>query len=192
MFKVGVTGGIGSGKSTICKVFQKLGAPVYYADQEAKELMVSNSNIVREIKNVFGEESYVDEKYNSAYISSVVFKDESKLETLNKIVHPEVARHFSDWINKQNFPYIIKEAAILFETGSYKSMDYNILVVTEEEERIRRVMDGDDISKEEVVSRISKQWNDKQKSKFADYILKNDQEPILNEILNLHKDFLIK
>lgn len=193
MFKVGITGGIGSGKTTVCKVFELLGVPVFYADSVAKSIMYTDNELREQIIRVFGKDSYfVNGDLNRAYISSIVFKDETELQKLNGLVHPAVFRAFDLWVSEQvNAPYVMKEAALLFESGSYKMCDQTILILAPEAIRIARVTERDKISEEDVKLRMKKQWPDAEKQKLADHILRNDESHLLiPEIINLHRQFI--
>lgn len=190
--KIGITGGIGSGKSYVAKVFKALGVPFYDADKEAKELMNTNLAIKNALISEFGKEVYdIEGHLNRAYLASQVFRDKKKLDKLNAIVHPMVIQHGEDWALSQTFPYSLKEAALLFESGSYKKLDYTILVTAPTDIRIARVMQRDAITREEVQDRINKQLPDEEKQKLADFIIINDGiAPLLPQILPLHTLFL--
>jgi dephospho-CoA kinase len=193
MIKVGITGGIGSGKTTVCRVFELLGVPVFYADNVAKTIMQTDSQLKNEILNTFGQESYlVDGQLNRPYISSIVFKDLLQLNKLNALVHPAVFRAFDRWIVEQkDVPYILKEAAILYESESYKMCDLSILVNSPESTRISRIKARDHISEEEIMLRMKRQFSDEQKMKLANHILINDENRLLiPQILDLHQQFL--
>jgi dephospho-CoA kinase len=193
MLKIGITGGIGSGKTTVCKVFELLGIPVFYADHVAKSIMQTDLQLKNEILIAFGPQSYsIDGLLNRSYISSIVFKDEAQLNKLNSIVHPAVFRAFDQWIaNHSGAPYILKEAALLFESESYKMCDLSILVISPEDIRIRRVIARDHISKDEIMLRMKRQFTDEQKMKLADHMIINDESRLLiPQILSLHQQFL--
>ncbi len=187
--KVGITGGIGSGKSTVSKLFEFLGIPVYYADDEAKKLMVEDQKLIQELKDTFGEETYIDGVLNRAYLANLVFKNEKLLAKLNSIVHPALGRHYEQWhLQQQNVPYTIKEAAILFEMGAADHMDKVITVFAPMELRISRVIDRDDVSRESVINRISKQMPDEEKVKRADFVIMNDgSQSLIAQIIEIHK-----
>lgn len=189
---IGITGGIGSGKSYVAKVFKALGVPFYDADKEAKELMNTNPAIKSALILEFGKEVYdIDGHLDRAYLASKVFRDKEKLNKLNAIVHPIVIQHGEDWALSQTFPYSLKEAALLFESGSYEKLDYTILVTAPTDIRIARVMQRDAITREEVLDRINKQLSDEEKQKLADFTIVNDGlTPLLPQILPLHKQFL--
>ena len=193
MLKIGITGGIGSGKTTVCKVFELLDIPIFYADTIAKSIMHTDPVLKKEILKTFGEKSYLsDGELNRPYISSIVFNNESELNKLNALVHPAVFRAFDKWLVKHSdAPYIIKEAALLFETESYKMCDLSVLVISPEASRIRRVIARDGISHDEILLRMKRQLSDDQKLKLADHILINDESRLLiPQILALHQQFL--
>jgi len=188
---VGLTGGIGSGKTTIAKFFMEFGVGVYIADSEAKNLMHTDISIIDAIKSLFGEAAYKKEKLNRSFIAEKVFNNKILLDKLNAIVHPKVETHFKNWVQKQTGNYCIKEAAILFETGGNKKCDYVILVTAPKKLRISRVTERDNTPAKAVESRIDNQWNDKKKKKLADFVIENidlisskNQVGIIHEILN--------
>ncbi|MGB0367063.1 MAG: dephospho-CoA kinase [Flavobacteriaceae bacterium] len=188
---IGLTGGIGSGKSRIVAVFTALGVPCYIADQEAKKLMVDNARVKQQIIDLFGEKAYNQNDLNRAYIGELVFNDSQKLAALNAIIHPEVAQDFSVWVSQQDYPYVIKEVAILFETAGYKAVDQSILITAPKEIRLQRAMKRDQCTKEEVLARMNNQWEDEQRLPLASHVIENlawkDTE---KEIKRLHKYFL--
>lgn len=190
--KVGITGGIGTGKSFVSKIFKTMGIPFYDADLEAKLIMVKDNNIRMALVKAFGPETYFEDgSLNRVYLSKQVFDNSQRLEMLNNIVHPAVIRAGVDWSNAQNGPYSLKEAALLYESGSYKKLDYTILVTAPEELRIARVMKRDKVSREEVLNRIQKQMPEEEKLKFADFVIHNDeQQPLLPQIINIHHTLL--
>lgn len=170
---IGLTGGIGSGKSTIAKYFESKGIPVYIADIEAKKILDSNL-VIGKVVDAFGMDVLEDEKINRTKLSAVVFNNPEKLKQLNAIIHPQVKIHFLDWVKKhENFPIVIKEAAILFESGSYKDCDKIILVTAPKEIRIQRVMQRDNVTKEAVEARMANQWEDEKKIKLSDFVIQN-------------------
>ena len=192
MLKIGITGGIGSGKSTIVRFFELKGIPVFIADTEAKILMDTSSEIRRRFISVFGDDIYRPNlTLNRKKLAEQIFTIPSRMDFVNSVIHPEVRRQFEGWLRKQTSPYIIYEAAILFETGYYKSIDYTILVTAPVGMRIERVMKRDNISRKKVEERISNQWSDEKKTELADYIIKNDnRELLLPQLNNLHEKFL--
>ena len=183
MLVVGLTGGIGSGKTTVAKLLEKQGIPVYYSDDRAKLLMQNSDEIRRELKAEFGEEVYNSDGLNREYLAKIVFGDKSRLKTLNSIVHPVVANDFKDWINSQESEIVVKEAAILFESGAFKTCDITVTVYTDVEERIERVQKRDGVNRDQVLSRINNQWTDKQRNEKADIIIKNnDVDPTVENV----------
>ena len=191
--KVGITGGIGSGKSTVCRMFALLGIPVFEADKVAKELMNTSPEISEKLIRLFGAAVYLpDHTIDRKYLAGIVFNNPSLLAQLNEVVHPVVRKAFFDWCDKQKSPYIIHEAAILFESGFYKMMDKTIVVITREEERISRVMKRDGVTLEMVNERIKNQWNDEQRRKLADFIIgNNEDELIIPQVLEIDKKIRI-
>jgi len=194
MLKIGITGGIGSGKTTVCKVFELLGVPVFYADDVAKSIMSTDPILKSGILDAFGENSYTKNgELNRSYISSVVFNDKNELGKLNSLVHPAVFRAFDNWVlNQKGASYIIKEAALLYESDAYKMCDQSILVISPVETRINRVQARDGISAEDIQLRMNRQFTDDQKIGFADHILNNDEKKLLiPQILQLHQQFMM-
>ena len=188
---VGLTGGIGSGKSTVASMFQKLGVPIYNSDVEAKNLMGRSKKIKKDIEALLGKESYLDGEPNRGYIAQKVFKDKILLRDLNNIVHPAVRRHFKSWCKRQNTTYVIQEAAIIFENGTQKRYDKIILVTAPRDIRIQRVVDRDGITAEQVMARMDNQWPDSEKEKFSDFIIENiDLEATEGEVLKIHHKLL--
>ena len=174
MTTVGLTGGIGSGKTTIANLFAtEFAIPVYIADTKAKELIAQDAHLQQEIKALLGEEAFVEGKYNTAFVASIVFSTPKKLQALNQLIHPYVQQDFARWREKQHSPYVIKESAILFESGSYKDCDYIITVTAPLEERIRRVMLRDKIDRKTVEKRIKNQWNDENRIKLSTFVVDN-------------------
>lgn len=193
MLKVGLTGGIGSGKSTVAKIFEVLGIPVYYADDAAKRLMNEDKELKAAITRHFGNESYINDQLNRSYLASVVFNNEEKLALLNSLTHPATILDASRWMQKQHSPYIIKEAALIFESGSNEQLDYVIGVYAPAPLRIRRTMDRDHITQEEVLKRISRQMNEEEKMKRCDFIIINDeQQMLIPQVLAIHERLTLK
>jgi len=193
MLKIGITGGIGSGKTTISKVFEVLGIPVFYADDAAKQVMTADTILIGALKDTFGDEAYFsDGSLNRKYIANIVFNNPAELAKLNAITHPAVFRAFDDWLKKiHNAPYVIKEAALMFESGSAKLCDKNILVYAPLEMRIDRVVKRDGLSRAEVESRNARQFTDEQKRALADYVITNDDSQlVVPQVLALHQQFL--
>ena len=188
--KVGITGGIGSGKSIVCKVFKLLGAPVFEADQVAKNLMNSNQEIIDHLIQLYGKEIYTDnDGLNRKKLAEIIFNNDIERERVNKIVHPWVRTEFEKWSQIQKALYVIHEAAILFESGFYKMMDFTILVTAPEEIRIKRVMKRDEVDTKIVKERIAKQWPDSEKRKLASFELQNDNSGlIIPQIIEIDKN----
>ncbi|WP_025664005.1 dephospho-CoA kinase [Aquimarina megaterium] len=184
---VGLTGGIGSGKSTVAKMFEQLGVAVYIADIEAKRLMNEDALVKKQIIDLLGNDSYINEELNRSYIANVVFNDSSKLLQLNAIVHPAVANHFDCWKSKQKGNYVVKEAAILFENEGHKQCDYTILVSAPIETRIERVLKRDKTTREDILSRMNNQWEDARKIPLADFVIYNKNiEDTENQVHKVH------
>ena len=190
---VGLTGGIGSGKTTIANFFKELGVPIYIADTEAKALMNRSKVIKRKLIALFGDNAYQNEKLNHDFLSKQIFNNKDLLQKMNAIVHPKVASHFKRWVKKQEAPYVISEAAILFENGSYTKYDYIITVTAPEEVRLKRVMSRDSASKEKVKSVMNNQWKDEEKIKLSDYVIQNiNLEEAKAQVLQIHQNLLQK
>lgn len=190
----GLTGGIGSGKSTVAKWFIENGVPVYNSDNEAKWLMNNDENLKLELIKLFGKETYINGQYNRSFVASKVFGNPNLLLKLNSIVHPAVFEHFDKWIQSQNANFIVKEAAILFESGSYKDCDAIISVVADENIRIKRVMQRDELSEEQVKARIKNQWTDEQRIEKSDFVIDNNSDLIhlKTEFERVYKELLTK
>ena len=193
MLKVGITGGIGSGKSTITSLFHDLGVPIYNSDERAKWLLSNDVDLMNQIKILFGQESYSNNKLNRAHIANIVFQDHDMLKQLNAIVHPLVKIDFENWLLLQKKePLVIKEAAILIESGAYKELDILIVVFANKEIRIKRVMNRDNVAKEDVEKRIETQLSDSERLKFAHYSIENnkDQSNLKKQVGELYKQLL--
>lgn len=189
---VGLTGGIGSGKTTVGTLFEELGVPVYNSDEEAKKLMATSSKVKQAIIRLLGKEAYADGKLDKTYISGRIFADESLLVKMNAIVHPAVRKHFLKWVEKQKFPYVIQEAAIIFEIGSQEFYDRIILVKAPKEIRVERIMKRNKYaSKESVEERMQNQWEDAKKIKGSDYVIENlDLVQTRAEVVKVHQALL--
>lgn len=192
--KIGITGGIGSGKTTVCKIFETLSIPVYYSDIRAKELMEKDVRLVQLIIKNFGPATYdINKKLNRTYLAEKVFNDTDAIKTLNQLVHPAVGKDFEVWYNNitSKPPYILKEAALIFESGINKSLSKIIVVDAPEDISIDRVVQRDGISKEMVRARMSKQMETSKKVSLADYIINNDgKQALIPQILALHKKLI--
>ncbi|MBC3759736.1 dephospho-CoA kinase [Hyunsoonleella sp. SJ7] len=190
---VGLTGGIGSGKTTVAKAFEALGIPVYIADEEAKKLMRRSKVIKRKLIALFGENAYVDGKLNRPFLAEIIFNDKAILQKMNAIVHPKVKRHFEKWVAKQNAPYVIKEVAILFENGGHKQMDFIITVTAPISLRIERLLNRDNSSKEKIESIMKNQWPDDKKITLSDFVISNeDLEKTKHQVQEIHLQILKK
>ena len=191
MIKIGLTGGIGSGKTTVAEVFAQLGISIYLSDDRAKALMVNDEELQTAIVSLFGEESYASGQLNRSYIASKVFSDKKDLERLNALVHPALKKDFDLWCIEQTSPYILKEAAILFESGANKGLDKVILVEAPAEIRLSRVMKRDKVSSESVLARMEVQWSDERKKSFSDYVIRNDDKcSVLEQVLKIHNELI--
>lgn len=195
MIKIGITGGIGSGKSTVCKVFASLGIPINDADSLAKRIITEDKELKESIITNFGKEAYFpDNTYNRNYISNIVFNDKDKLALLNELVHPKVIEYSNSWAEKfSHEPYVIKEAALMFESGSYKHNDFNLLVESPVELRIKRICERDSISEDMALKKINSQMSDSDRRKLADAIIINDeQHSLIAQIVQIHQNIISK
>ncbi|MCJ8209988.1 dephospho-CoA kinase [Mucilaginibacter sp. RS28] len=193
MIKIGITGNIGSGKTTVSKVFALLGVPVFYADTAAKEVMVKDAELMEGLVKLFGKESYLEDGVlNRKYIASKVFNNPDELAKLNALVHPAVFRAFDNWaVAYADVPYTLKEAALMFESDSYKMCDYTIVVTAPLEMRLQRVVGRDHITREEALARDARQMNEEEKIRLADYRIWNDDSRlVIPQVLELHQQFL--
>jgi len=188
VLRVGITGGIGSGKTVVAKIFEVLGIPVYNADERARWIQENNQDVIKDTKALFGEDAYLNGKLNRTFISNQVFKDKEKLAQLNQIVHPKVGEDFERWAKERaSYPYVLKEAALFFEAGSHKDMDLMITVVSPLDIRIKRIVKRDpQRTEEDIRSIISKQLPEEEKVKLSDFVIYNDEEhPLIPQVLNL-------
>ncbi len=190
MIKIGITGGIGSGKSTACAIFELLDVPVYYADDEAKKILEIDQTVKKSVIKLFGRDILNEqERLDRKKISAIVFKDDKKLEQLNSIIHPAIAMHFTNWLKEySSHKYILKEAAILFESDAYKQVDKAIVVVAPLELRIKRAMQRDNISPEQVKERMKYQISDEEKIKRSQFVIHNDEQQLLiPQVIAIHE-----
>lgn len=188
---VGLTGGIGSGKTTVAKAFAKLGVPVYIADEEAKSLMKHSKIIKRKLIKLFGPEAYVENELNKPFLANIIFSDKTYLEKMNTIVHPKVARHFEKWVLKQTAAYVIKEVAILFENGGDKSCDLIITVTAPIDTRIKRLLKRDNTTKEKIKAIMKNQWTDEEKIKHSHFVIENiNLEATQAQVAKIHEEIL--
>ena len=191
MVKVGLTGGIGSGKTTVSNFLLEYGIPVYNSDSQGKKLMNTNLELINDIVNIFGESVYNNGVLNTNLLSSIVFSDPEKIKQLNNLVHPKVAEDFNQWVGKNNNqPILIKEAAILIESGAYLNMDKIILVISKKSNRIKRVSKRDNSDFESIEKRINFQLTDDEKIQYADYIIENNSslDDLKNEVLRVFNE----
>lgn len=188
MLKVGITGGIGSGKTTVCRIFEVLGVPIYYADDRAKNLMVTNQKLIAQIKETFGEEAYTEGSLNREFLAQKVFNDKIALNHLNALVHPAVFTDVKDWMQQfEDRPYVLEEAALLFESGSYKFLDKLITVYAPIEVRIHRLKLRDKATYEQITARMKHQFSDEEKMKMADFVVYNDgSHKLIPQVLAIH------
>jgi dephospho-CoA kinase len=193
MLKIGLTGGIGSGKSTVASIFEILGVPVYYADVRAKKLMEQNDDIIHFIKKTFGEDSYINGNLNKTHLSAQLFVDSKKREQLNSFVHPLTIADAENWMNSQSSAYCIKEAALIFESKAEKNLDLVIGVFSPLELRLERIINRDHITNTEALAKINSQMNEDEKMRKCDYVIhNNEQELLTQQVLKLHKQVLQK
>lgn len=192
MMVVGITGGIGSGKTTVANMFVELGIPLYVADDQAKLLMNTSPVIKQKLVALFGEETYLNNQLNRPFLASQIFQNKELLNKMNAIVHPEVGRHFEEWKKQQVAPYVLKEAAIIFENNLQAQYDYIITVVADLDKRISRVVKRDETTEEKVLSIVSNQLSDREKEKLSDFVIRNhDLTETHSQVLNIHS-FLLK
>ncbi|MBN1985519.1 MAG: dephospho-CoA kinase [Prolixibacteraceae bacterium] len=182
--KVGITGGMGSGKSTVCKIFKLLGAPVFEADVVAKQLLNTHPKIKKGLIRLFGEGIYMqDGAIDRKKLAGIIFNNKIQLANMNRLVHPVVLDEFNKWLEKQQDAYIIHEAAILFESGFYKMMDFTLLISAPLQQRIERVMKRDGVGEQQVLERINRQWTDEEKRKLASLEIINDNKHLIIPVI---------
>lgn len=190
MLKIGLTGGIGSGKTTVGEVFQQLGVSVYASDNRAKALMTENLSLRSGLISLFGEQAFMNKTLNRSFIASKVFSNTQLLTKLNTLVHPFVEKDFQAWFKRQEGAYVLKEAAILFESGAYKGLDEVVLVEAPMELRVNRVISRDGSHREDVIARMEMQWSDEKKKELSDHLIVNDEKSsLLEQVLKLHHHF---
>lgn len=188
---VGITGGIGSGKTTVSKFFEEQGIPIYHADKEAKALMNRSKIIKRKLVALFGNNAYKNDKINRSFLRQKIFEDKLLLKQMNAIVHPKVNSHFKNWLKKQDAPYILKEVAIIFENNLQHQYDYIIAVVADKENRIKRVVKRDNVSRTSVISIMNNQLSDKEKIEKSDFVIINNNLEIAKiKVLEIHKKLI--
>ncbi|MEC7005711.1 MAG: dephospho-CoA kinase [Bacteroidota bacterium] len=194
MLKVGITGGIGSGKSTVSRFFSELGVPVYDSDQRAKSLMQHDDSIIIKIKKEFGDDSYLNNVLNRSHIAEIVFKNELKLKQLNAIVHPVVRTDFNNWLSQNsNARFVIKEAAIMIESGAYKDLDKLIVVNANREQKIKWIKKRDHLLLEDIENRIQNQLSDKIRNQYADFIIENNssKKELKQQVLSIYNKLIV-
>lgn len=194
MLKVGITGGIGSGKSTVSRFFSELGVPVYDSDQRAKSLMQHDDSIIIKIKKEFGDGSYLNNVLNRSHIAEIVFKNELKLKQLNAIVHPVVRTDFNNWLSQNsNAKFVIKEAAIMIESGAYKDLDKLIVVNANREQKIKWIKKRDHLLLEDIENRIQNQLSDKIRNQYADFIIENNssKKELKQQVLSIYNKLTV-
>jgi dephospho-CoA kinase len=187
---VGITGGIGSGKTTVAKIFEKMGIPIYIADEKSRERTATDPRIKSYIQETYGDKLFdSDGSLKRKALGEIVFPDKDKLKALNEVIHPIVAEDFKEWLAQQNAPYILKEAAVLFESGTYNDCDYIIVVVAPRELRIKRVMERSGLTREEIESRMNHQWSDDDKIALSDFVIRNgEDDALMPQIFEIHED----
>ncbi len=191
ILKIGLTGGIGSGKTTIAKIFELLKVPVYYADDASKRLYHTNKELMAGLIKHFGEDIYINEELNRSKLAAEVFNNPQRLELLNSLVHPVTIKDAEEWMAQQTTTYIIKEAALLFEAGSANALDYIVGVSAPESLRIQRVMERDGLNEDAVLSRMKRQMNEERKMALCDFVIENDERAlVIPQVLKLHEQFL--
>lgn len=194
MLKIGLTGGIGSGKTTVAKIFETFGVPIYYADDVAKQLMQESNILKQYIINTFGKDSYTTNgKLNRPYLSAIVFKNPQLLEQLNAIVHPTIIQHAEQWMQQQQAPYVVKEAALIFESGAQSNLDYVIGVYAPKALRIQRAMHRDHVDRAKILQRMQNQIDENIKMRLCDKVIQNnDHLPLIQQVLDIHNHLLLK
>lgn len=189
---IGITGGIGSGKTYVCQILETMGYPVFYSDQEAKNILATSPVVINQITDLFGKSAYQNGILNRTFIANQIFNHSEKREKMNQIVHPAVRNEFAKFKLESNAPLVFNEAAILFETGAYKNFNFTLLVTANEEVKIERIKNRDHISREEILKRMKSQWSDEEKIKLADFVIYNEHSrllmPQLVKIINQIKD----
>jgi dephospho-CoA kinase len=193
MYRVGLTGGIGSGKSTVARILETLGIPVYYADDAAKTIMNTDAGLRQQIIQHFGEASYAEGTLQRKYLADIVFNDPEKLALLNSLIHPVTIRHSEQWFRRQSAPYAVREAALLFESGATENLGFIIGVYAPKHLRLQRVIKRDGLSADEIQKRMNRQINEEMKMKLCDAVIRNDeQELVIPQVMELHRRLLEK
>lgn len=193
MYRVGLTGGIGSGKTTVARILETLGIPVYYADDAAKTIMNTDEGLKQQLMSHFGGDCYVDGQLDRKNLAGIVFNDPGKLALLNSLIHPVTIRHSEEWFRRQTSPYAVREAALIFESGASENLDFIIGVYAPKHIRLNRVMQRDGLSAEEIRKRMDRQINEEMKMKLCDAVIRNDeQELVIPQVMELHQRLLEK
>jgi dephospho-CoA kinase len=193
MYRVGLTGGIGSGKSTVARILETLGIPVYYADDAAKTIMNTDEGLKQQLISHFGEDCYVNGQLDRKYLAGIVFNDPEKLNLLNSLIHPVTIRHSEEWYQQQKTPYAVREAALLFESAASANLDFIIGVYAPKHLRLQRVMQRDGLSADEIRKRMDRQINEEMKMKLCDAVIRNDEQQLLiPQVMELHQRLLGK
>lgn len=191
MYRVGLTGGIGSGKTTVARILETLGVPVYYADDAAKTIMNTDTGLRQQIIHHFGEASYMEGQLQRRYLADIVFSNPAKLALLNSLIHPVTIRHSEEWFHRQTTPYAVREAALLFESGASENLDFIIGVYAPKHIRLQRVIKRDGLTADEVQQRMSRQINEEMKMKLCDAVIRNDEQQLLiPQVMELHEQLL--
>ena len=190
-FKLGITGGIGSGKTSVCRVFNVLRVPVFSADREAQLIMETDNTIIKSINSIAGKDLYINGNLDRMALAKIIFNDNTLLEKVNLLVHPAVFDRFSHWVLEQTTPYVIMEAAILFESGASKFVDRVATVVAPVVQRVERVIHRNKLSREQVMERMRNQMDDETRIRLSDYVISNSEnDMIIPAILKIHDDIL--
>lgn len=191
VIKLGITGGIGSGKTSVCRVFNILGIPVFLADEEARIVMDSDKSVIAQVNSITGKDMYPDGNLDRAELASLIFNNKDLLQKVNSVVHPVIFENFRNWSNQQESEYVILEAAILFESGASSHVDRIATVIAPIEERIQRVMQRNSLTREQVLERIMNQSSDEEKTKQSHFVINNsDNEMIIPEIIKIHNEMV--
>jgi dephospho-CoA kinase len=191
--KIGVTGGIGSGKSTVCRIFNILGIPVFSADDEAKKIMNSDEEVIEMVRKIAGKDVYSSGTLNRSELASIIFNDKMLLQEINQTVHPHVYSNFKAWAGSVSAPYVVMESALLFESNATGLVDKIVTVTAPVEERVERVVRGNNLTREQVVDRIKNQMDDEEKIRLSDYVIYNsERDMIIPAVLKIHQEILLK
>ena len=192
MIKVGITGGIGAGKSIVSRIIESMGFPVFYSDLESKKITNNHPEVKAGLISLFGQDVYINDELNKPFLAQQIFSSDENRIAVNSLIHPLVRQAFENFvITHQHSPLVFNEAAILFETGSYTNFDVNVLVAADKDIRIDRVMKRDGVSREQVIARMNKQWSDEEKMELADYLIENnDNSAVLAQVESLIQDLI--